>query len=341
MHKLILAIAALGAAGNAFGHHANEQGAGGFQAFLLLSIAAGALLYARGVRALWRRAGPGRGIRLRDVTCFALGWVALAAALLTPLDTLAERSFALHMIQHELLMVVAAPLIALGRPLEAWAWAVPSGLTRRVAAFVRTSPVRSALWLLAAPASAWIVHAVALWVWHVPMLFKAALASLPLHVLQHTCFFVSALGFWWAVTGGNRRMPAASSIAALFVTMLHTSALGALLTFAPSAWYAGADAPALGLSALEDQQLGGLVMWVPGGLAYLIAGLAVVRVWLESPTSVTAPAAAASARARAAASLPGTQPPGCRPYEVASGHGDDGEHDDLLHHGPPMARVRR
>jgi len=299
VHKLIVAVAAALTAGNALAHHTSGQGAAGFEAFLALAIVTGAVLYARGVGALWRSAGRARGIHVRDATCFILGWIALAAALLSPIDELADRSFALHMIQHELLMVVAAPLIVLGRPLEAWAWSVPPALTRGVASLRRTSPAHGLWWLLTAPASAWLVHAIALWAWHVPLLFKAALTSLPLHVLQHTCFFASALGFWWAVGGGSRRVPAGSAIAALFITMLHTSALGALLTFAPSAWYTGPAPPAFGLSPLEDQQLGGLVMWVPRGLSYLVAGLVIVRAWLASPArSVTAPAALASARAR-------------------------------------------
>ena len=65
--------------------------------------------------------------------------------------------------------------------------------------------------------------------------------------------------------------------------MLHTSALGALLTFAPSPWYVTDGARAFGLSALEDQQLGGLIMWVPGGMAYMIMGLIIVGRWLAPP----------------------------------------------------------
>jgi cytochrome c oxidase assembly factor CtaG len=127
------------------------------------------------------------------------------------------------------------------------------------------------------------VHALAVWIWHLPPLFVAALSNPALHVLQHACFFASALAFWWAVFGRAARTPDAVSLACLFTTMLHTSALGALLTFAPSAWYAnGGVAPPFGLSVLEDQQLGGLLMWVPGGLAYLVAGLSIVGGWLAA-----------------------------------------------------------
>ena len=104
-----------------------------------------------------------------------------------------------------------------------------------------------------------------------------------MHILQHGCFFGSALAYWWTVVAGRAQNPTGTSIASLFTTMLHTSALGALLTFAPSPWYVADGARAFGLSALEDQQLGGLIMWVPGGMAYIIVGLIVVGRWLAPP----------------------------------------------------------
>ena len=114
-------------------------------------------------------------------------------ALAPPLDALAERSFAVHMVQHELLMVVAAPLLVLGRPLEAWAWALPLAARRALAAVSREPVVQAAWRALTMPVGAWSVHAVALWTWHLPLLFVAALSNPALHVLQHACFFASAL----------------------------------------------------------------------------------------------------------------------------------------------------
>jgi cytochrome c oxidase assembly factor CtaG len=279
---IVAALAGFGA--NTAEAHAATGGndaTAAFDVVLVVLLAASALLYARGAAALWARAGFGRGIRIGDATRFALGWLMLALALLSPIDALAERSFALHMVQHELLMVVAAPLLVLGRPLEAWSWAVPRSFGRVVSAAVRAAPLRQAFYALTVPLGAWIFHALALWIWHIPALFTAALESLPLHVLQHVCFFGSALGFWWAAFGGIARAASAASIASLFTTMLHTSALGALLTFAPRAWYVREGPAAFGLSPLEDQQLGGLVMWVPGSFTYMIAGLAIVAAWLS------------------------------------------------------------
>ena len=249
---------------------------------LLVGVAA---LYGGGVARIWQRAGTGRGVRAADAVRFALGMIAVAAALLSPIDALADRSFALHMIEHELLMVVAAPLLVLARPIEASVWGLPRDARRAVASFARR-PVLVRFWAaLTRPIAATLVHAIVLWVWHVPALFVAALRSLPLHVLQHFCFFASALAFWWAVAGGATRRAAPISLACLFATMLQTSALGAALTFAPTPWYADPwQIRAFGLSPLEDQQLGGLVMWVPGALAYIVVALWIVATWLARPS---------------------------------------------------------
>jgi cytochrome c oxidase assembly factor CtaG len=272
----------------AFGFHDATGGASnaawGAPTWLVAVLALAAILYATGVARLWARAGPGRGLRWREVASFALGGLALAAALASPLDAWAAHSFALHMTQHELLMVVAAPLLVLGRPLRAWTWALPE-LARAMRGAAAAAPgLRSAWRTVSAPATAWGVHAIALWLWHLPVLFVAAAASLGLHVLQHTSFFASALLFWASVFPGRARARGALPVASLFTTMLHTGALGALLTFAPSPWYGTTSDPLLGLSALEDQQLGGLVMWLPGSIPYLAATLAIVAAWMAPGT---------------------------------------------------------
>jgi putative membrane protein len=185
------------------------------------------------------------------------------------------------MVQHELLMALAAPLLVLGRPLEAWTWALPLA-TRRSLAWLAHHPALLGSWrALTEPLGAWTLHALALWIWHVPALFQHALENEGVHVLQHVSFFVSALFFWWSILGRPAHRNG-TAIASLFTTMLHTGALGALLTFAPRVWYPdyGAAAAAFGLTPLEDQQLGGLVMWVPAGAAYVVAALAIVAGWL-------------------------------------------------------------
>jgi len=270
-----------------------------FDATLAGVLAGVVVLYVRGVARVWERAGRGRGVRVSDAVRFALGLVAVVVALLSPIDALADRSFAAHMIEHELLMVVAAPLLVLARPLEAAVWALPRNTRRAIASFLRRPALAASWTALTGAVAATVVHAVVLWIWHVPVLFAAALASLPLHVLQHVCFFASALAFWWAVVGGARRRAGPLALACLFATMLQTSALGALLTLAPTPWYGYAIDTPFGLSALEDQQLGGLVMWVPGALAYVVIAMWVVATWLARPSPTLPRAAAGTADARA------------------------------------------
>jgi putative membrane protein len=252
-----------------------------FEPWLIALLGASAGLYALGVRRLWRRAGRGRGITPGHAARFAAGWLALFAALVSPIDALGAELFSVHMVQHELLMVVAAPLFVLSRPVEAWTWALNPAWRRAMAGVARVRALRVGWNASSQPVGAWSFHAVALWGWHVPVLFQAALADEAVHIAQHSCFFVSALFFWWSVFGRAAGRPNGASVASLFITMMHTSALGALLTFAPAPWYPGYEsAQAYALSALEDQQLGGLVMWVPGSLAYVAAALAIVGAWI-------------------------------------------------------------
>ena len=254
-----------------------------FAPWIVALMAASLAMYWVGLQRLWRRAGAGRGIGTRQAACFATGWLVLALALTSPLDALGGALFSVHMVQHELLMVVAAPLFVMSRPLEAWTWALPAAWRQPLAKAGRLRPVAATWRAITQPLGAWTLHALALWGWHVPWLFEAALTNEWLHSLQHASFLASALLFWWSVLGRGARRPDGVGLASLFTTMLHTGALGALLTFAAHPWYGHYAAGAFGLTALEDQQLGGLVMWVPGGLAYMAAGLAIAAAWLAPP----------------------------------------------------------
>jgi putative membrane protein len=241
---------------------------------LLLLIAAA--LYARGVFNLWRHAGRGRGISYRQAAYFSAGILSIALALLPPLDKLGETSFAAHMLQHEILMLVAAPLMVLARPLGAWTWAFSPRARRRVGRAVQVRGWAAVWTFITDPLAAWTLHALALWGWHVPALFDAAVANDGVHALQHASFLGTALLFWWSVIGARSRSAIGPALASLFTTMLHTSALGALLTLAASAWYPR--------YALDDQQLGGLIMWVPGASAYVIAALVIMARLLRPAT---------------------------------------------------------
>ena len=253
------------------------------EAWALACLLVAGALYALGVARLWRHAGNGRGVEPRRAFAFAAGWLVTAAALVGPLDALAARLFSAHMLQHEALMVVAAPLFVVGRPLAAWAWALPPGWRRALGRFFHHRAWRTPWLVVTGPLAAWIVHALALWLWHIPAWFEAALASEAMHALQHASFLFGALLYWWSVLGIGAERNRGAALASLFTTMIHTGALGALLALSPLAWYPTyADRTlAFGLDPVEDQQLGGLVMWIPAGFAYVACGLATAARWLQ------------------------------------------------------------
>ncbi|WP_321858707.1 cytochrome c oxidase assembly protein [Paraburkholderia tropica] len=266
-----------------------------FEPWVVALMAISAAAYIAGYLRLQRRrvrsgpgAGvgrPGRGIRVRQLwlAAFAGGWATLVVALMSPFDTLSDALFSAHMVQHESMMLIAAPLFVLGRPLGVWIWALPRAARLWVGRAVRAPAVAGTWRTLTAPLVAWLLHAAALWAWHAPMLFEAALAQPAIHTLQHASFLITALLFWWTVFGdGARRQTGGHAMLSLFTTMVHTSALGALITLSPGLWYPSyvETCSALGVDPLQDQQLGGLIMWVPGAAAYLVGGLVVASRWL-------------------------------------------------------------
>jgi len=209
--------------------------------------------------------------------------LALVAALSPPIDEWSETWLVAHMVQHELLMVIAAPLMALSAPLIALLWALPAGLRRDALNPVRRPSIAAVWTAVTAPMSVFVLHAVALWVWHLPALYEAALEHEGVHVLQHLCFFGTAALFWWGIAHGRYgRLGYGAAVIYVFATAVHSGVLGALLTFAPRVWYASYAQPHVtGLTPLEDQQLAGLLMWVPAGLIIAAGGLALFAAWLR------------------------------------------------------------
>ncbi len=238
------------------------------------------LLYVGGLATLWSRAGVGHGTLPWQAAAFGAGWLALAVGLVSPLHHAGEQLFTAHMIEHELVMAVAAPLLVLARPAAVFLWALPRDLRHGIGRVTRTGAVRAAWRALTRPLNATLLHGVAIWAWHAPVLFDAALTDVPLHRLQHVSFLLTGLLFWWAMV---RRSEHGEACGHLFITMIHTGVLGALLTLAPHVLYRVQTAHALawGVSPLEDQQLAGLVMWIPAGTIYAGAALACVALWIR------------------------------------------------------------
>jgi putative membrane protein len=271
---------------------------------VLGGLAATALLYARGMARLTARGGRRAAARRREAAAFWCGWVALAVALVAPLHALGESLLSAHMAQHELLMVLAAPLLVLGRPLVVSLWGL-SPRWRRVAGGWLGRLRR--LWrLISRVEVAWVLHALAVVGWHLPSLYQRTVDSDLVHGLQHSSFLLTALLFWWSVLpGASLRARHGSAIMSLFATMVYTGGLGALLTLGRTLWYPayGEAAPLWGLTPLEDQQLAGLIMWVPGGLSYLLATVWLTVDWLRVSEARVFRHERARARAAAAALL--------------------------------------
>jgi len=257
-----------------------------FEPGIVLSLAALAAIYTIGVWRLWRNAGVGVGISRGQAAAFACGWLALVIALVSPLDALSDALFSAHMVQHELLIVVAAPLIVLGAPAIALMWLLTAPQRKSFFDSVRRPAVVAAWTAVTAPATAWLLHAVALWVWHLPELYEAALASDSVHAAQHISFFGTAALFWWGIAHGRYgRLGYGAAVLYVFATALHSGVLGALLTLSQTPWYSAyvpvAGGRTWGLTPLEDQQLAGLLMWVPAGAIFLIVGLLFFAAWLR------------------------------------------------------------
>lgn len=248
---------------------------------LLLGVLLLALTsYGRGLFRLWRT-NRGAGVSRLQAAAFGAGWVALVAALVWPLDAFGGWSLAAHMAQHMILMALAPPLLVVGMAGAVWLAALPAAMARRLG-----SPLRGHAAGLARNAMvATCVQALVMWGWHLPVAMDAALRHDLVHYAMHFSFLGAGLWFWTTLHGSLREpsFGAGAALIAIVATMMQMGLLSALITFAsqPRYEYYLARAPQIGLTALEDQQLAGLIMWVPAALPYLIGGIVVGAVWLR------------------------------------------------------------
>lgn len=224
-------------------------------------------------------------VRRVHVAAFAAALLVLAAALTSPLETAASSLFTAHMVQHLLLIVVAAPLLVVGRPgLVATAGlpAPPRRLLRRTRARPR---VRRALDVAWHPVAVWGIGAGVLWAWHLPGPYEAAVTHDAVHALEHVTLVAVAALLWAAVLGRGRRsltVPVAAVL--LFASSLQSTALGAVLAFAQAPLYAIHEpiAPQWGLTPLQDQQIAGGLMWVPPGIVYMAVIATLLARWFTN-----------------------------------------------------------
>jgi len=228
------------------------------------SVVAGCAVLAIGYWLIARKRG------LRRMGYWLAGVVLLLLDLVSPIDTLGDRYlFSAHVVQHFFLALVIPPLLLLGTPV------------------FELGPVSKLERAIGQPPVSWLLGVGAMLAWHVPALFNAALANDALHVVQHLSFLVTGVIFWWPILGPleQRHLPPLAAVSYLFSACLCCSLLGAFLTFGPTGFYPAYAAGAFGLDAKSDQQLGGLIMWVPGCFVYLSAILTRIARWYAAPES--------------------------------------------------------
>jgi putative membrane protein len=252
-----------------------------FDPLLVVPLALALIVYAVG----WARLSARASARPSGAALFLSGWTVLTLALVSPLHEAGERSFTLHMIEHELIMLVATLLLAMSGSGGIMAWGLPRPLRQSLGGSWK-SPLQTLWKRLTEPVTATAVQAVVMWAWHAPILFDRALESFGWHIAQHASFFASSLLFWWAMLhprGGQSGYGV--SAACLFATSLVGGALGALMSLSASPWYADYAAmgmSGIGLDPVDDQRLAGLIMWIPGGLVHGLAALVLFYRWLKS-----------------------------------------------------------
>jgi len=282
MTRLLFLLPLALASSPALAHGGHGHGPGWtLDPVLLVPLLVALLIYVAG----WRRLSSRASAPLRGTALFLSGWAVLTLSLISPLHEGGERSFTLHMIEHELIMLIATLLLAMSGSGGVLAWGLPRPVRQSLGGSWK-SPLQSLWRRLTEPVTATALQAAVLWIWHAPALFDRALESSGWHIAQHASFFVTSLLFWWAMfhpRGG--RLGYGVSAACLFFTSLIGGALGALMSFSSSPWYS--DYAAMGLSGIgldpvDDQRLAGLIMWIPGGLVHGAAAVVLLYKWLKA-----------------------------------------------------------
>jgi len=265
--------------------------AGGHVAPMLGAVLAAGAIYVRGWRDLSRQM-PQRFDKGR-LAVFLGGLGAITLAIASPLDALAGQLLSAHMTQHLLLLMVAPPLLWLGAPVAPMLRGLPRRIRRSAAELVAPT-ARRFVGVIAHPAFGWVAFGIAFWAWHTPRLYDLALRSAPWHHVEHACFFVTAMLFWRPVIlawPSRSQWPRWTMIPYLLLADLQNTALAAMLTLSDRVIYPtyATMARAGTTSALEDQSTAGVIMWVPGSLAFLFAAVWLVMEVLNGPRALRGP----------------------------------------------------
>jgi putative membrane protein len=251
---------------------------------VLFPLELSVLVYIWGVWQVWRRAGRGHGVTYHHCAAFIGAVLALIVALVSPLDFASESLFSAHMTQHLILILIAAPLLVLSDLPLVFLWGMPSGAAQKLGRWWKR--IAPALRLLSNPIAVWLLFTLILWIWHVPILFEAALQHTTVHALEHLAFLLSAMLLWNVVirSSAHKHVSYAVMVLYLFTSAVQSGILGALLTFTEQPWYPTymATATAWGVTPLQDQQLAGLIMWLPMGAVFTGLALLYFGAWLSA-----------------------------------------------------------
>jgi cytochrome c oxidase assembly factor CtaG len=237
--------------------------------------------------AVWAYRRGGRAVESWRVRCFAGGLTAIVVALVSPLEAMSGVLASAHMVQHVLLILVAAPLLALSAPSSALLRGTPPAVRRASGRWRRRLGLTHArLAGLRHPVTVWLLHVATLWFWHARVLYDAALTNEFIHIVEHVTFLATAVAFWHVVMGarGGGRVTPGLGVLLVFGMAVQSVLLSVLLVFARTPWYAGyaTTTDAWGLDQLADQQLAGAIMWVPAGFIYVVAGVTLMATWLRA-----------------------------------------------------------
>lgn len=259
------------------------------QVIITLLLAGGT--YARG---WWRLRSRGVSqhslANMWRLVAYLSGLLILGVALMSPIDVLGGQLFFMHMIQHLLLVMIVPPLLLLANPLPFFMWGLPVPARHQVGRLLsRRSAFRRGLYTLTAPGLVWMAFVAFLLGWHDPSAYNAALRSNLIHDLEHLTFFGAAMLFWWLVIGAGPRFRSLSPgvrLALLLVTVPVNMAAGVVIAFAAQPIYTYyTTVPRLwGISVLLDQMIGGVIMWIPGSMMYLLAALIIISHLIQTET---------------------------------------------------------
>lgn len=220
-------------------------------------------LYLYGIGPLRRKYHLADEVKRGQVVAFLLGVFSIFLALVSPLDELGDSYlFSAHMVQHLFITIVGPPLLLMGTP----GWLLqPLWRNRTVFLIAR---------VFTFPALAFFLYNADFWLWHAPPLYNATLENQGIHILEHVTFIVFGVLYWWPILSPSEELPRLSlggQVLYIFLAGMPTVALGAGLTFLPPLYAPYLAAPRIwGLSAAVDQQLGGLIMWIPGNIFYIV-----------------------------------------------------------------------